>query len=347
MTSWLSGKAIKYGIAALVVIGMASYWFIGRAVWNANVSLPEEYKVLYIPTGSSYETVEKMLKDSSILDDIASFRRVAGIMKYNRDNVPPGKYRILSGMSNRELIKMLRSGDQAPQEVVLNNVRNLEEMAGKASRYFETDSLTFLRYLSDPEIFRPLGYTRENFISMFIPNTYHMFWTDKPEKFVKRMKKEFDKFWTEDKIARVKKNNLNLIDAYTVASIVEKESIYDPEKPTIAGVYINRLKTGEKLQADPTVVFAVGDFSIQRVLYSHLEKDSPYNTYKYAGLPPGPICMPSLSSLNAVINAENHNYMFFCAKPDNTGQHAFAVDYAGHQKNAEAFAQWLNKLNIK
>lgn len=347
MASWMSGRVFKYVIAAILVAGVAAYWFVGRAVWNANVSMAEEFRVIYIPSGTSFETVEQMLRDSAMLDDPSSFRRVASFMKYTRDNVPAGKYKVSRGMSNRELIKMLRSGDQAPQEVVLNNVRTLEEMAGKASRYFETDSLSFLNYLSDPEVFRPLGYSRENFISMFIPNTYQMFWTDKPEKFVKRMKKEFDKFWMEDKLTKIRKNNLNPIDAYTLASIVEKESIYDPEKPTIAGVYINRLKTGEKLQADPTVVFATGDFSIQRVLFSHLEKDSPYNTYKYAGLPPGPICMPSLSSLNAVINAENHSYMFFCAKPDNTGQHAFATDYEGHQKNAQAFSQWLNKLNIR
>lgn len=343
----LSGKKIRIALGLLIMAALAGYWFIGRAVWTNNVKIAEDSRVIYIRTGSSFTDVEAMLRDSGIIADEAAFRRVAGMMKYNKDNVPPGKYRIKRGWSNRELIRTLRSGDQDPQEIVLNNVRNLEELAGKASKYFETDSLSFLQYLSDPENYKPLGYTRENFMSMFIPNTYQMFWTDKPEKFVKRMKKEFDKYWTQEKIAKVKKHQLNLIDAYTVASIVEKESNYDPEKPTIAGVYINRLKKGEKLQADPTVVFAMGDFSIQRVLYSHLSTDSPYNTYMYEGLPPGPICMPSLASLEAVINAENHNYLFFCAKPDNSGQHAFASDYAGHQKNAQAFAQWLDKLNIK
>ena len=161
------------------------------------------------------------------------------------------------------------------------------------------------------------------------------------------MKKEYQDFWTDDKLSKIKENNLDQTQAYVVASIVEKESNYDPERPTIAGVYLNRLRAGEKLQADPTVVFATGDFTIQRVLYSHLEMDSPYNTYKYAGLPPGPICMPSIASLNAVINAEKHDYMFFCAKADNSGIHAFAKNYEDHQKNATAFANWLNSLNIK
>jgi UPF0755 protein len=182
---------------------------------------------------------------------------------------------------------------------------------------------------------------------MFIPNTYEMFWTTTPEKFVARMKKEYDGFWDDERLKKLKKNNLDKTQAYIVASIVEKESNYDPERPTIAGVYLNRLKAGEKLQADPTVVFATGEFTLQRVLFSHLKIDSPYNTYMYSGLPPGPICMPSVSSLNAVINAEDHEYMFFCAKPDNSGIHAFAKDYDEHQKNASAFSAWLNSLNIK
>jgi UPF0755 protein len=161
------------------------------------------------------------------------------------------------------------------------------------------------------------------------------------------MKKEYDKFWTDARKVKLIKNNINQSQAYIIASIVEKESNYDPERPRIAGVYLNRLKAGEKLQADPTVVYAVGDFSLQRVLYSHLKTDSPYNTYMYAGLPPGPICMPSLASLNAVIDAEEHNYMFFCAKADNSGIHAFAETYSEHQKNADAFSAWMNSLNIK
>jgi UPF0755 protein len=245
------------------------------------------------------------------------------------------------------LITKLRSGNQDAQNVVINNIRTIHDLAGKASRYFETDSLTFLSYLTDANVFGKYGFTLDNFLTMFIPNTYEMFWTTTPEKFCNRMKSEYDAFWTNEKLDLIKANNLDRTQAFIVASIVEKESNYDPERPTIAGVYLNRLNAGEKLQADPTVVFATGDFTIQRVLYSHLSIDSPYNTYKYAGLPPGPICMPSIASLNAVIRAEKHDYMFFCAKADNSGVHVFAKDYAQHQKNAAAFAAWLNSLNIQ
>nr|HRO74132.1 endolytic transglycosylase MltG [Saprospiraceae bacterium] len=209
------------------------------------------------------------------------------------------------------------------------------------------DSITFLNYLKDPEVAASLGYNQDNFLTMFIPNTYEMFWTSTPESFVKRMKKEYDNFWTQDRINKLTANNLTPTEAYIIASIVEKESNYTPEKPVIAGVYLNRLHAGERLQADPTVVFAMGDFSIQRVLYTHLKTDSPYNTYLNTGLPPGPICMPSMASLEAVINVDKHKYMFFCARPDNSGIHVFAETYQEHLKNADNFSKWLNSLNIK
>ncbi len=335
-------------ITAIVsIIGFLGYMIIGRVLWNSNVAISGEKIEIFIPSNSSFEDVVKLLSDSSILISESSFRTVAKIMKYDKLIVPAGKYIIKNKQSNKELISKLRSGNQDPQKVVINNIRTIHELAGKASRYFESDSIIFLNYLTDPTVANNNEFLTESFLTMFIPNTYEMFWTTTPEKFVARMKKEYQDFWTDDKLSKIKENNLDQTQAYVVASIVEKESNYDPERPTIAGVYLNRLRAGEKLQADPTVVFATGDFTIQRVLYSHLEMDSPYNTYKYAGLPPGPICMPSTASLNAVINAEKHDYMFFCAKADNSGIHAFAKNYEDHQKNATAFANWLNSLNIK
>ena len=343
----MSKKWIFIILSIVLFTLLVGYLLVGRALWNVNVNIREEEKEILIPTKSSFEDVVKILTDSSILLNEKSFRTVAKLMKYDKDIVPAGKYIIKNNISNRELVSKLRSGDQDPQKVVINNIRTIYDLAGKASKYFESDSITFLNYLTDSAVANQLGFITENFLTMFIPNTYEMFWTTTPEKFVSRMKKEYENFWSEEKTNNIRENNLDKTQAYIVASIVEKESNYDPERPTIAGVYINRLRIGEKLQADPTVVFATGDFTIQRVLYSHLEMDSPYNTYKYAGLPPGPICMPSIASLNSVINAEKHSYMFFCAKPDNSGLHTFAKDYEEHQKNAAAFAQWLNTLNIK
>ncbi|MBK8515681.1 MAG: endolytic transglycosylase MltG [Saprospiraceae bacterium] len=332
----------------LLLLALIAYIIYGRILWSPNVKINSgKSKEIFISTGSSFDDVMRTLKDSSLLISESSFRTLAGFMNYNKEEVPAGRYVLTHDLSNHNLITKLRSGDQDAQNVVINNLRTIYNLAGKASRYFESDSIDFLNYLTDSAVCQQYGFVPENFLTMFIPNTYKMFWTATPEKFVVRMKKEYDNFWTQEKVAKIEAKNITKTEAYVIASIVEKESNYDPERPTIAGVYLNRLKAGEKLQADPTVVFATGDFNLQRVLYSHLETDSPYNTYKYAGLPPGPICMPSISSLNAVIDSENHDYMFFCAKADNSGIHVFAKDYAEHQRNAAAFAHWLNSLNIK
>lgn len=340
-------RKIGIAVAVVLILGFLGYYFIGRAIWSNNINISGESKEIFISSGASFEDVVNILKDSSIIKSEATFRTAASLMRYNKEKVPAGRYEILSNWSNQQLISKLRSGNQDAQKVVINNIRTIYDLAGKAARYFETDSIGFLTYLKNPTISAGLGYTQDDFLTMVIPNTYEMFWTTTPEKFVARMKKEHDTFWTEERENKIKQHNLDKKQAYIVASIVEKESNYDPERATIAGVYLNRLKAGEKLQADPTVVFAIGDFNIQRVLYSHLETDSPYNTYKYTGLPPGPICMPSITSLEAVINADKHEYMFFCAKADNSGIHVFAKDYSSHLKNAEAFANWLNSLNIK
>ncbi len=338
-------KKVKIGLALLLLVGMITYLLVGKAIFSPNIKGQEE-KTIFIPSNATLNDVKRILQENDVLIQQASFDVVAGYMNYG-NNIRPGKYTFKPDYNNRQIVGKLRSGDQGPQKVVINNIRLMQDLAGKVSKYIETDSLTILAYLQNPETAVALGFSQDNFMSMFIPNTYEMFWTTTPEKFVKRMKTEYDKFWTEERKAKIAKNNVDPTQAYILASIVEKESNYDPERPTIAGVYINRLKAGEKLQADPTVVYAMGDFTIQRVLYSHLKTDSPYNTYMYAGLPPGPICMPSLASLEAVVNAEDHKYMFFCAKADNSGIHAFAETYEEHQKNADAFAQWLNSLNIK
>jgi UPF0755 protein len=340
-------KKLIVVLISVVILAFSAYFFIGKAIWSPNISISEESKEILIPKGTDFEGIVSILQKDSVLIHVGSFRRVASFMRYTDDNIRPGRYIIHDHWSNKELISKLRSGNQDAEQVVINNIRLISDLAGKASRYFESDSMTFLQYLSDPKTAESLGFNSDNFMTMFIPNTYEMFWTTTPEKFVTRMKKEYERFWDEQKSAKLKEKGLDTTEAYIIASIVEKESNYNPERPTIAGVYLNRLNAGEKLQADPTVVFATGDFSIQRVLYSHLSVDSPYNTYRYNGLPPGPICMPSIASLEAVINAADHDYMFFCAKADNSGIHVFAKDYAQHVKNAKAFADWMNSRNIK
>lgn len=338
-------KILRAGLTIAVIAGLIGLYLFFHYFRSNNFN-GSESKTIYIHSDATFDDVLQIMKDSNVLKDISTFRTVAQLRNYDT-SVKPGKYILKPGMNNQQIAGKLRSGDQDPQKVTINNIRMISDLAGKASRYFESDSITFLNYLKDPEVAASLGYNQDNFLTMFIPNTYEMFWTSTPESFVKRMKKEYDNFWTQDRINKLTANNLTPTEAYIIASIVEKESNYTPEKPVIAGVYLNRLHAGERLQADPTVVFAMGDFSIQRVLYTHLKTDSPYNTYLNTGLPPGPICMPSMASLEAVINVDKHKYMFFCARPDNSGIHVFAETYQEHLKNADNFSKWLNSLNIK
>jgi UPF0755 protein len=230
--------------------------------------------------------------------------------------------------------------------VFTTNERLLEDIAGKAARFIESDSLTILKTLTDRSYIEYLGFTPETFISTFIPNTYELFWTSTPRQLVERMVKEQKAFWAKgDRLAKAAALNLTPEQVYTVASIVERESNNSAERPTIGGVYLNRLKIGMKLQADPTCVFATRDFGARRVTEYHIMYPSPYNTYLNVGLPPGPISMASISSIDAVLNRADHGYLYFCAKPDNSGTHAFAETYAGHNVNVAKFRVWqaMNK----
>ncbi len=330
-------------VAILAVGGMAYSW-----IWGTNVKTDLANNVIEIPSGSSYNDVLTILQDQDIIQDVSSFDFVAGLMKYKKDEVPSGRFKIQPGWNNRSLISLLRSGIQEPINLTFNNIRYTHELAGILSSYLAPDSSTFLLYLSDPEKISKLGFNENNILTMFIPNTYQLYWNTSVESFMKRMKKEHDTFWNtpwrKDSLAS---KNLTATEVYTLASIVEKETRLSSEKTTVAGVYLNRIKRGMKLEADPTVVYAVGDFTIRRVLLRHLETPSPYNTYLNEGLPPGPICMPSIESIDACLHAKDHNYIFFCAKPGYDGAHNFASTLGEHNRNARVFHNWLNKEKIK
>lgn len=301
-----------------------------------------------IPTGSNFEEVVTILKDQEIIEDEVIFRQLADRMKYKRDPMRSGRYEIKSGWSHIQLIRHLRNGAQAPVDVVLTNERLMEEIAGKVARFIEPDSVAILTLLNDEAYIRSLGYTPETLMSLFIPNTYEFFWNSTPQQFVERMAKEHDAFWSKnDRLAKAAAKNMTPEAIYTLASIVEKETNQNAEKPRIAGVYLNRLETGMRLQADPTVVFATREFDLKRVLNRHLAFDSPYNTYLYAGLPPGPISMASISSIDAVLNAEDHDYIFFCAKGDGSGLHAFAETLAGHNQNVVRYVANLRERGLR
>ena len=297
-----------------------------------------------IPTGSSFEEVVRILKKGGFIRDEVNFRWLAEQMKYKKDKMRAGRFKIEPGWTNRQLIQQLRTGEQSPVKVVLNNERLPEDIAGKVSRFIEADSLSLLSAFRDKAFLREIGYTEETLITAFIPNTYDMYWNTDAKGFVQKMLKEHDAFWDKNN-RRTKAQALGLTEkeAYTLASIVERETNANSEKSTIAGVYLNRLRIGMKLQADPTSVFATRDFATRRVTEWHTGYDSPYNTYVYKGLPPGPISMASIPSLDAVLNPDKHNYLYFCAKPDDSGTHAFAESFSAHKVNADRFQTYVRQ----
>lgn len=331
----------------MIVGGIAAYT-IYNWIYAPNVNLSEDSFSLTIPSKSSFQSVTDILIKEQIIEDEKSFAFVSKLMKYNKSNVPAGLYEIKNGWNNRELISLLRAGNQKSVTVTFNNHRKIDEFAGKVSSYLEVDSLELLSYILDPKTLEKYGKDSQNVMSLFIPNSYKYFWNIDKADLIERLAEEGDKFWNKsNREQRREAAGMTREEVYTLASIVEKESLLKKEKPIIAGVYLNRIKRDIALQADPTVVFGLGDFTIRRVLNKHLEFDSPYNTYLYPGLPPGPIYMPSIESIDAVLEPEDHQYLYFCAKPGFDGGHLFAANLTAHNKNANVYHRWLNQQNIK
>lgn len=333
-------------LIAVIIGGYMGYEYYNM-IFMANVPSNLESEYVHIPTNSSFEEVVSILEEGGYISNTESFEWVAGQMSYVKNPMRAGRYKISSGMSNRSLISHLRGGKQAPVNFIIHNKRTIDQVAGVLGNILEGDSLDYLRYMLNPDFLKENGYTKGTIISAIIPNTYQLYWNLSPEGFMKRMFKEHKSFWNDDRKAKADKLGLTPLQVYTLASIVESETQANSEKSRIAGVYWNRIQRGMLLQADPTVKFAVGDFALRRILTRHTEIDSPYNTYKYAGLPPGPIYMPSVTTLDKTLSAEKHSYLYFCAKPDTSGLHAFAKSLQGHNANARRFHRWLNQRNIR
>ena len=320
--------------------------FLGR-IYQPNVSLEYQKEVfVYIPTGASFENVLQLLSDEGIIISSSSFRWISEQKRYT-NNIKSGRYLLKDGMNNNQLVNLLRSGRQTPVNVVFNNLRNKEEFAAKIASQLELDSLQILNAMLDTTFLSQLGLDAFNVSTLFIPNTYEFYWNTTVTNFLSRMVAEHHHFWNDNRKAKAKRLNLTQEEVVTLASIVEKETLQKSEQPIVAGLYLNRLKKNMKLQSDPTVIFAIGDFSIRRVLKKDLKYDSPYNTYKYKGLPIGPISMPSIRAIDAVLNYEKHDYLFMCAKEDFSGFHNFAVSALEHYANAAKYRKALNNKNIK
>ena len=328
----------------LLLIGGVIAGYLYLKIFSDNVEIPDSTAFIQIPTGTNLSELTDILEDKGLVKDLNSFQFVSKLMKFK--TVKPGRYQLKDGWNNRELVSILRSGRQTPINVTINNFRTLPDLCGFFGSKFEQDSISFLKFLQSTLTEKKNTYTKENQLTLFLPNSYEFYWNTSPQKLLERFTKEHDKFYNSKRQKLLKKLNMTKEEVYTLASIVQKETLVNAEKPRVAGVYINRLNRGQLLQADPTVVFANGDFTIRRVLNKHLAKDSPYNTYKYEGLPPGPICMPDVSSIDAVLNYEKHKYLYFCASTDNSGRHQFAKTLKEHNRNANRYRAYLNKQRI-
>lgn len=343
---------IKKIIITIVFIGLAAMavfaYYVYNSVFVSNTAFNNEEAHVYIPTGARFSDVLDELRP--LLDDAIAFEAVANRKGYPA-NIKPGHYLIKKGMNNNDIVNTIRSKN-IPIDVKFNNQERLEDLAGHMANQIEADSLSLITAMRDPDFLVEANFNTDTALSMYIPNTYELYWNTSAVDFRNRMLKEYKNFWNESRLQKAKAVGLTKVQVMSLAAIVQKETAKSDERPRVAGVYINRLNRGMLLQADPTVIYAKkkseNDFDqvIKRVLYVDLELDSPYNTYKYAGVPPGPIAMPDISSIDAVLNPEKHDYFYFVADVTNFGYHKFAKTLTQHNVNKAAYVRWVNANGV-
>ena len=339
-------KVIISFVAIIFLFGILLAHRLYSYVYQPNIKLNEKtQQFIYIPTNSRFSDIVRILSDKGLLIDKNSFEWVAERKNY-KYNIKAGRYFINRELNNNELLNLLRSGEQIPVKVTFNNLRTKQQLAGKITSQIEADSIAIIQHLNDTTFLIETGLNPNNVNSLFIPNTYELYWNTSAKQFVDRMQKEYNKFWNNERLKKAETIGLTKFEVSALASIVEMESYKKDERPIIAQLYLNRLKKGMKLQSDPTIIFAIGDFTIRRVLTKDLKIDSPYNTYLHKGLPPGPICIPSINAIDAVLNASKNDYLFMCAKEDFSGYHNFAKTSREHTKNAKKYRRALNKRKI-
>ena len=344
---------IKKILWSIALMGLAAFAYIAYNIYGAmfspNTNFEEDSKIIYISNDDSYTQVRNQL--IPILEDIGGFDALARQKKYTA-NVKPGKFVIKKGMNNNDIINSIRSNNLAIK-LSFNNQNSLEGLGGRISSQIDADSISLLKAMTNPKFLSKTGFKNETALGMYLPNSYEVFWNISADKFVQRMYKEYKSFWTTGRLAKAKALNFSQDQIMALASIVYEESKQKSEQPRVAGVYINRLKIGMPLQADPTIKFAAYQLPkykntiIRRVLNVHKEIDSPYNTYKNQGLPPGLIAMPDLTAIEAVLNYEKHNYYYFAADPQRVGYHNFAKTLSQHNANARVYHRYLDQQGIR
>ena len=338
-------KALIYIFPGVAIICLILLVITYRLLFGISVYPDDKGSTLLIPSESSYsqllDTVEANLKfeKPELFDWFAQKKKLPVSIK-------PGKYVIKESLSINELINVLRSGRKTPTRITFNNIRTLNQLAGKFGKQIEADSIQIVNFFANESNFTDDGFTRENIISIFIPDTYEFYWDTDAKELYQRMLREYKLFWNEERLGKADEKGLTPVEVAILASIIDDEVAKKDEKPRIAGVYLNRIKRGIPLQACPTIKFALNDFTITRVLKVHLETESPYNTYKHNGFPPGPIGCPSIEGIDAVLNAEKHDYIFFAAKADFSGYHNFSRTLSEHNRYAAQYQRELNRRKI-
>ena len=315
-----------------------------QILYSPNFLINAEDKFIIIEENTDFNELIKKLEDDTLINDILSFSFLSKLMEY-QENIKIGAYKVKMNMSNYDMITMLRSGNQTPIKLTFTYARKIDDLAEKITSKLKISKDDLLKYLFE-NIDNYEGFKKEDIISIFLPDTYEVYWNISPKKLTDKMYSEYEKFWNNDRLEKLKKINLNQKEAIVLASIVASESRMLDEADRIAGLYINRLNRNMRLQADPTLVFAANDFTIRRVLNKHKKIKSPYNTYIHRGLPPGPIRIASKKYIDAVLNFEKHNYIYMCAKEDFSGYHAFATNLSDHNRNARKFQIALNMRKI-
>ncbi len=342
-----SFKRLFLALGVIVFISLCiSFGYYYNRVFRPNLTLGQQKTdFVYIRSTDSFIDVVNQLTERGMLRNRESFIWLSSFMDYDK-KVKAGRFRVKDGMSNRELVMLLRSGRQEPIRITFQNIRTKEDLASKVGRNLEADSSSVMELLNDRSQMQQYGLDPQHALSLFMPDTYEFYWNTTAPKFIDKMGVTYSKFWTEERLNKATQMGLSRGEVCVLASIIVQESNKADEWPIIAGVYLNRLHKGMKLQADPTVKFALNDFTIRRIRSNHLQVESAYNTYKYSGLPPGPIYMTGKGSIDAVLNYQSHNYLYFCARPDRSGYHSFAVTFEQHKQNARSYQSSLNDRGI-
>jgi UPF0755 protein len=341
-------RIISIVSVVVILVGSVYAYIMYQDVFSPNTKFKEDEIAVYIPSGSDFNQVIALVKP--YVENMDRFTSVAEKKEYPQ-NVKYGKFILTNGMNSNELINALRW--PVPVKLSFNNQETLQRAVGRIAQQIEPDSLQLLEAFTDKIFLEENGFNEDNVLSIFIPNTYEFFWNTTATKVRDKLMKEYRKFWTPERLAKAEAQGLTPLQVSALAAIVHKETVKNDERPRVAGVYLNRFHKGIKLEADPTVIYAIkketGDFDqvIKRVLYKDLVIDSPYNMYKYGGLPPGPIAMPDVTAIDAVLNPEKHNYIYFCASVTNFGYHEFAVTAAQHEVNRQKYVAWVEKMGIK